>query len=113
MGMHMLSLALTPTYTIGLTKEFQYPKKGFQIVSNAKPNLFAYPKRLEEKKKEEKKRVETVTLSTTIKSKARLARKKAKEEGETGEHMMDVETKPTEEHHHDQPPQDDQAMDLE
>ena len=36
---------------------------------------------VEEKKEEVKKRIETVTLSTTIKNKARLARKKAKEEG--------------------------------
>lgn len=43
--------------------------------------MFAYPRKLEEKKEEKKKRVETVTLSITAKEKARLARKKAKEEG--------------------------------
>lgn len=42
--------------------------------------MFAYPKRLEERKEEKKKRVETVTLSTTAKEKARLARRRAKEE---------------------------------
>jgi len=81
--MHMLSLALTPTSTIGLNKDFKYPKS-FEIVCNSKPSTFAYPKRLEEKKEEKKKRVETVTLSTTAKNKARLARKRAKEEAETG-----------------------------
>lgn len=81
--MHMLSLAVTPTYTIGLNKDFKFPKS-FEIHCAAKPSAFAYPKPLEEKKKEEKKRVETVTLSTTAKNKARLARKKAKEEGESG-----------------------------
>jgi len=78
--MHMLSLAITPTFTIALNKDFKYPKN-FEIICNSKPSAFAYPKRLEEKKEEAKKRVETVTLSTTAKNKARLARKKAKEEG--------------------------------
>jgi len=91
--MHMLSLALTPTFTIGLNKDFKYPKS-FEIQCNAKPSQFAYPKRLEEKKKEEKKRVETVALSTTAKNKARLARKKAKEEAaEGGGDDMEVEKK--------------------
>eukprot|EP00560_Eucampia_antarctica_P007127 CAMPEP_0197823392 /NCGR_PEP_ID=MMETSP1437-20131217/721_1 /TAXON_ID=49252 ORGANISM="Eucampia antarctica, Strain CCMP1452" /NCGR_SAMPLE_ID=MMETSP1437 /ASSEMBLY_ACC=CAM_ASM_001096 /LENGTH=1035 /DNA_ID=CAMNT_0043422531 /DNA_START=141 /DNA_END=3248 /DNA_ORIENTATION=+ len=81
--MHMLSLALTPTSTIGLNKDFQYPKN-FEIICNSKPSSFAYPKRLEEKKEEKKKRVETVTLSTTAKNKARLARKRAKEDAELG-----------------------------
>jgi len=98
--MHMLSLAVTPTVTIGLNKDFKYPKK-FEIQCNAKPSAFAYPKKLEEKKEEKKKRVETVTLSTTAKNKARLARKRAKEEAETGEGgegaAMDVDKKEEEE----------------
>ena len=49
--------------------------------------MFAYPKKLEEKKEEKKKRVETVTLSTTAKEKARIARKRAKEGGSA----MDIE----------------------
>jgi len=77
--MHMLSLALTPTFTIALNKDFKYPKN-FEIQCLAKPSIFSYPKRLEEKKEEKKKRVETVMLSTTAKEKARLARRKAKEE---------------------------------
>jgi 26S proteasome regulatory subunit N2 len=92
----MFSLAVTPTCTIGLNKDFKYPKK-FEIQCNSKPSVFAYPKKLEEKKEEKKKRVETVTLSTTAKSKARLARKKAKEEaeagGESAESAMDVDKK--------------------
>eukprot|EP00804_Cyclotella_cryptica_P014449 CCRYP_004793-RA/>CCRYP_004793-RA protein AED:0.00 eAED:0.00 QI:1630/-1/1/1/-1/1/1/124/625 len=90
--MHMLSLAVTPTCTIGLNKDFKYPKK-FEILCNAKPSAFAYPKKLEEKKEEKKKRVETVALSTTAKNKARLARKRAKEEAESteGGGAMDVE----------------------
>jgi len=61
-------------------QDFKFPKN-FEIVCNAKPSTFAYPKKLEEKKEEKKKRVETVTLSTTAKEKARLARKRAKEGG--------------------------------
>mmetsp|Transcript_49167 Transcript_49167/g.74773 ORF Transcript_49167/g.74773 Transcript_49167/m.74773 type:complete len:1016 (-) Transcript_49167:120-3167(-) len=76
--MHMLSLALTPTYTIGLNKDYKFPKN-FEIACNSKPSAFAYPKKLEEKKEEKKKRVETVALSTTAKEKARQARKRAKE----------------------------------
>ena len=90
--MHMFSLALTPTFTIGLNGDFKYPKN-FEIQCNSKPSVFAYPKRLEEKKEKEKKRVETVTLSTTAKNKARIARKKAKEAGEDGAEAMDVDEK--------------------
>ena len=82
--MHMLSLAITPTVTVGLNKDFKYPKK-FELVCNSKPSAFSYPKKLEEKKEETKKRVETVALSTTAKNKARMARKRAKEDAETGE----------------------------
>merc|ERR1712238_495166 len=82
--MHMLSLAITPTFTIGLNRDFKFPKT-FEITCNAKPSHYAYPKKLEEKKEEKKKRVVTVTLSITAKSKARLARKRAKEEGDSGD----------------------------
>lgn len=88
--MHMFSLAITPTFTIGLNEDLNYPRK-FEIQCNSKPSVFAYPKRLEEKKEEKKKRVESVTLSTTAKNKARLARKKAKEDGD--EPSIATETK--------------------
>lgn len=97
--MHMFSLAITPTFTIGLNKDFKYPKS-FEIKCNSKPSLFAYPKRLEEKKEEKKKRVETVTLSTTAKEKARLARKKAKEDGDE---VMEEETPEVKEEVKDEP----------
>jgi 26S proteasome regulatory subunit N2 len=91
---HMFSLALTPTFTIGLNKDFKYPKN-FELRCNSKPSVFAYPKKLEEKKEEKKKRVETVTLSTTAKNKARLARKRAKDDGEK-DNAMDVDKDDTE-----------------
>jgi 26S proteasome regulatory subunit N2 len=97
--MHMFSLAITPTFTIGLNKDFKYPKS-FEIKCNSKPSLFACPKRLEEKKEEKKKRVETVTLSTTAKEKARLARKKAKEDGDE---VMEEETPEVKEEVKDEP----------
>lgn len=84
--MHMLSMALTPTLTIGLNKDFKYPKN-FETQCNSKPSIFAYPKHLEEKKEKEKKRVETVTLSTTAKNKARLARKRAHKDAEEANDM--------------------------
>lgn len=74
-----------------MLQDFKFPKT-FEVVCNSKPSVFAYPKKLEEKKEEKKKRVETVTLSTTAKEKARLARKKAKEGGSA----MDVEKDETE-----------------
>jgi len=88
--MHMFSLAITPTYTIGLNRAFKFPKN-FEIVCNAKASHYAYPKKLEEKKEEKKKRVVTVTLSITAKSKARLARKRAKEEGDSGDGIVPMD----------------------
>ena len=109
--MHTFSLALTPTYTIGLNKDFKFPKK-FEIVCNSKPSAFAYPKKLEEKKKEEKKRVETVTLSTTAKEKARQARKRAKEGG--GDAMdVDGEKSETKEEEKAKEGDEGEAMDVE
>jgi 26S proteasome regulatory subunit N2 len=93
--MHMLSLAVTPTITVGLNKDFQYPKK-FEIMCNSKQSAFAYPKKLEERKEEKKKQVETVTLSTTAKNNAQMARKRTKEDaesGEVGEVAMEVDKK--------------------
>ena len=112
--MHMLSLAMTPTFTIGLNKDFKYPKK-FEILCNAKPSMFAYPKKLEEKKEEKKKRVETVTLSTTAKNKARLARKRAKEETEHSEvdGAMDVDKKEEEEKHAEEKEGKTDSMEVE
>merc|ERR1719444_469326 len=78
--MHMLSVSLnsSPTYIFGLNHDLNFPK-GFEVDCAAKPSLFAYPKRLEERKEETKRRVETVALSTTAKNKARVIRKKKQE----------------------------------
>lgn len=72
--MHFLPLAFTPTTHIGLNKDFKMPNN-YEATCEAKPSHFAYPKKLEEKKEERKERVTTVTLSTTVKTRAREARK--------------------------------------
>jgi 26S proteasome regulatory subunit N2 len=104
--MHCLSLSFTPTFLIGLNKDFKIPNK-FTTTCNAKvrlmtsalatdgivngsgaddcppacgcvcgvvdgqPSVFAYPKKLEEKKEDKKERVTTAVLSTTAKAKVR------------------------------------------
>jgi 26S proteasome regulatory subunit N2 len=80
--MHMLSLAFAPTMLIGLNKDFDMPTN-FSVTCNAPPSMFAYPK-VEEKKGDEKKVVTTAVLSTTVKAKAREARKEARK---LGRHM--------------------------
>jgi 26S proteasome regulatory subunit N2 len=77
--MHMLSLAFAPTALIGLNKDFNIPTN-FSVVCYAPPSMFAYPK-AEEKKEDEKKTVTTAVLSTTVKAKAREARKEARKFG--------------------------------
>ena len=47
-------------------QDFKMPRD-WSVQCNAKPSLFAYPKKLEDKKEEKKERVTTVTLSTTAK----------------------------------------------
>jgi len=84
---HMLNLSFTPSYVCGLNRNFEFPK-GFEVQCTSPPSSFAYPKRLTEKKEVEKKRITTVTLSTSAKTKAKNARKKA-EEGDDS--AMDVD----------------------
>lgn len=82
--MHFLSLAMSPTAVIGLNKDFDLPTS-FSVTCNARPSLFAYPAQ-EEKKEDVKEKVVTAVLSTTAKSKARVARKEAKKLGRMGSH---------------------------
>ena len=76
--LHFLSLSFQRTAVIGLNKELKMPKS-FGMVCNAKASQFKPPDPLKQKTEEKKERVETVTLSTTARAKARSARKK--EEG--------------------------------
>eukprot|EP01038_Epipyxis_sp_PR26KG_P006496 gene6496-8931_t len=77
--MNFLSLSFSPTVLIGLNKDFDLPQI-FEVTCNAPPSMFAYPK-IEEKKEDEKKLVATAVLSTTVRAKAREARKEAKKLG--------------------------------
>jgi 26S proteasome regulatory subunit N2 len=79
-----LSLSFHPTVLIGLNKDFDMPNS-FSVTCNAPLSMFDYPK-VEEKKSDEKKAVATAVLSTTLKAKAREARKEAKKAGKTISH---------------------------
>lgn len=72
---HCASLAFEPTGIIALDEELRVPK--FDIVSNVRPSLFAYPAPTKPPTKEAVEKVATAVLSTTAKAKARESRKKA------------------------------------
>eukprot|EP00357_Protocruzia_adherens_P000660 CAMPEP_0115019668 /NCGR_PEP_ID=MMETSP0216-20121206/29598_1 /TAXON_ID=223996 /ORGANISM="Protocruzia adherens, Strain Boccale" /LENGTH=1033 /DNA_ID=CAMNT_0002391217 /DNA_START=47 /DNA_END=3151 /DNA_ORIENTATION=- len=82
-----ISMSFSPTALVGINGDLKVPKS-FQVTSNVKPSLFAYPELLKEEKKENKTKGPAVTLSTTNKAKLRAAAKK----GDT-----DVEMKQKEE----------------
>lgn len=73
---HFLSLSFSPTALIGLNMDFDMPLS-FEVVCNAPPSMFAYPKP-EEKEDKDKKLVTTAVLSTTARARAREARKEAR-----------------------------------
>jgi len=73
----MLSLALSPTSMVCLNSSLEMPK--VKLTSNAKPYMFAYPPKKEEKKKSTGPLAPTAVLSITEKAKARqLKREKSK-----------------------------------
>jgi 26S proteasome regulatory subunit N2 len=67
----------------------------WSVTCNAKPSLFAYPKKLEKKKEEKKERVTTVTLSTTAKAKAREHRKEQEKKKDDGDSPSVPTAEPT------------------
>ncbi len=81
--LHFLSLALHPTMIMGLNKDFKLPCE-WNVVCDAKPSHFSYPKPLEKKKDEKKVHVTTVALSTSAKAKAREHRKDMQKKVEGG-----------------------------
>ncbi len=81
--MHFMSLALHPTMIMGLNKDFKLPCE-WNIVCDARPSQFSYPKPLEKKKDEKKVHVTTVALSTSAKAKAREHRKDIQKKVEEG-----------------------------
>ncbi|KZV92476.1 26S proteasome regulatory complex, non-ATPase subcomplex, Rpn2/Psmd1 subunit [Exidia glandulosa HHB12029] len=85
---HCASLAFEPTGIIGLNEDLKVPK--FEVVSNARPSLFAYPPPTKPPTKAAVEKVETAVLSTTAKAKARESRKKAAAD----DSQMDTDEKP-------------------
>ncbi|KAG7099168.1 hypothetical protein E1B28_001039 [Marasmius oreades] len=79
---HCVCLAFEPTGIIGLNADLKVPK--FEVISNAKPSLFAYPPSTKPPKKETVAKVATAVLSTTAKVKAR-EKKKAAADGDAME----------------------------
>lgn len=84
---HFLSLALRPDCLIMLNGDLALPE--LQVKSNAKASAFAYPPKLEAKKKEKKEKVETAVLSVSAKG------KKAKSDAKAEEMKTDDEKSPT------------------
>ena len=89
--LNFISLALSPTVLIAVDKNLKVPKS-FAFTSSAKPTTFQYPELLKKTEVVAKEKLETFTLSTTAKVKARVDRKK----GATGDVEM-AEEKPKEE----------------
>ncbi|KAG8834158.1 proteasome regulatory particle base subunit [Serendipita sp. 399] len=76
---HCVALAFESTAIIGLNQDLKAPL--LEIISNARPSLFAYPAITKPPAKEAVEKVATAVLSTTAKAKARAKEKKEKGEG--------------------------------
>jgi len=79
---YFISLAFTPTAMIGLNADLKMPV--FELTSEAKPSLFAYPPPLSTVTATTVARAPTAVLSTTAKRKKKEAEKKKKAEVEGG-----------------------------
>ncbi|WFC98642.1 proteasome regulatory particle base subunit [Malassezia yamatoensis] len=92
---HFAALAFTPTAIIGLTRSLDLPD--IELVSRARPSLFAYPPPLEAPSEKKREKVETAVLSTTAKAQARQRtkdKKKAAQEDHDAMDQDDVKSKP-------------------
>lgn len=89
---HFASLAFTPTAVIGLTRELEAPE--LQLVSRARPSLFAYPPPVPVASERKLEKVETAVLSTTAKSQARQRTKERKKAAQEGGEAMDTDDAP-------------------
>ncbi|CCU98339.1 unnamed protein product [Malassezia sympodialis ATCC 42132] len=85
---HFASLAFTPTSIVGVTSTLEMP--ALELVSHARPSLFAYPPALQGPSEKKLEKVETAVLSTTAKSQARQRTKEKKKAQET----MDMDAEP-------------------
>ncbi|KAI3626445.1 hypothetical protein CBS9595_001806 [Malassezia furfur] len=84
---HFAALAFTPTAIIGLARTLELPD--VELVSRARPSLFAYPPPLEAPSEQKREKVETAVLSTTAKSQARQRTKERKKAAQEGGEAMD------------------------
>jgi 26S proteasome regulatory subunit N2 len=92
---NFLSLSFTPTTVIGLNKNLQMPES-FNVVSNAKPSLFAYPEEVSLEVKKEAVELKKATLSTSSKAKRKAKEKKNAEVDADGDVKMGSVTATTE-----------------
>ncbi|WFD29209.1 proteasome regulatory particle base subunit [Malassezia sp. CBS 17886] len=83
---HFASLAFTPTAIIALTRNLELPQ--LELVSRARPSLFAYPPPLQAPSEKKLEKVETAVLSTTAKSQAR---QRTKEKKKAAAEAMDMD----------------------
>lgn len=74
---HCLALAFTPTCLIALNAQLKMPK--LEVRSNARPNVYAYPAQLEEKKREEREKVATAVLSIAARARRRESERRARD----------------------------------
>jgi 26S proteasome regulatory subunit N2 len=79
--LNFITLSLTPTVLIAVDKNLKVPKS-FKATSKAVPSMYRYPELLKKQEEKTKEKVETVTLSTTAKVKARTDRKNKAEGGD-------------------------------
>ncbi|KAL4423070.1 hypothetical protein ABPG77_005875 [Micractinium sp. CCAP 211/92] len=79
---YCISLAVQPAALIGVDATLRAPK-AFQVVSNCRPSQFAYPPPVKVEDKKDKAKLPTAVLSTTVRAKARAA-KKAKDAAAAG-----------------------------
>jgi 26S proteasome regulatory subunit N2 len=79
--LNFITLALTPTVLIAVDKNLKVPKS-FKATSKAVPSMYNYPELRKKHEEKTKEKVETVTLSTTAKVKARTDRKNKAEGGD-------------------------------
>ena len=88
---YTLSMSLAPTALIGVDATLAAPKD-FEARCDCKPSLFAYPAPVTVEDKKSKEKLPTAVLSTTVRAKARAAKKeKSKDQSDDKIDAMDTE----------------------
>lgn len=100
---HFAALAFTPTSVIGITQDLRVPD--VELISRARPSLFAYPPKLEMPSEKKAEKVETAVLSTTAKSQARQRTKEKKKLADA----MDTDADPADKQEEEKEQKDDKA----